>query len=132
MRLARGSGLVGLSAIRGVRELQGVAGLPIKVVRPLLAITKARLRATLQHRGAVNGLSFSPDGRRIATASSDFQARYWRVHAAIAGYVERIACWVRVASELEFDEGDAIRPMDQLAIWELRRRLQDLGGPPVK
>jgi serine/threonine protein kinase len=86
----------------------------------------------LPHRGAVNGLSFSPDGRRIATASSDFQTRYWRVPAPVAGEVERIACWVRVATELEFDEGDAIRPMDQLAIWELRRRLQDLGGPPVK
>ena len=59
-------------------------------------------------------------------------ARCWRVPAPVAGAGERIACWVRVATEREFDEGDAIRPIDQLALWDLRRRLQDLGGPPVK
>jgi hypothetical protein len=59
-------------------------------------------------------------------------ARYWRVPAPIPGVAERIACWVRVVNELEFDEGDAISPIDQLVLWELRRRLQDLGGPPVK
>jgi WD40 repeat protein len=86
----------------------------------------------LEHRGPVQGLAFSPDGRRIATASIDGMARYWRTPVAVAGAVERIACWVKVSTELEFDQGDAIRPMDQLALWELRRRLQDLGGPPVK
>ncbi len=50
----------------------------------------------------------------------------------ILGVVERIACWVRVATELEFDEGDATRRVDPLAVWELRRRLYELGGPPVK
>jgi WD40 repeat protein len=77
-------------------------------------------------------MEFSPDGRRLATACSDGHARCWRVPTPLPGAAERIACWVRVATELEFDEGDAIRPMDQLAVWELRRHLQDLGGPPVK
>ena len=86
----------------------------------------------LEHRGAVHALAFSPDGRRLATACSDGMARCWRVPAPIAGDAERIACWVRVATELEFDEGDAIRRIDQLVLWELRRRLQELGGPPVK
>jgi eukaryotic-like serine/threonine-protein kinase len=86
----------------------------------------------LEHKGPVNGLSFSPDGRRLATASSDSTARYWRVPAPIAGDVERIVAWVGVATELEFDEGDAIRPMDQLDLWELRRHLQGLGGAPGK
>ena len=49
-----------------------------------------------------------------------------------AADVERIACWVRVETELEFDDGDAIYRQDQLAIWDLRRRLQELGGSPVK
>jgi serine/threonine protein kinase len=90
------------------------------------------LERTLAHRGLVNGLSFSPDGRRLATASSDATARYWRVPSPIAGDIERVISWVRVATELEFDEGDAIRPIDQLDLWELRRHLQQAGGPPVK
>ena len=54
MRLARGSGLIGLSAMLGVRETAATnAGRPpLKVVRPLLATTKSRLRATLAHRGS--------------------------------------------------------------------------------
>jgi WD40 repeat protein/serine/threonine protein kinase len=86
----------------------------------------------LEHRGAVHDLAFGPDGRRLATASADGMARCWRVPAPVAGDVERIACWVRATTEREFDEGDAIRSIDQLALWELRRRLQDLGGPPIK
>jgi WD40 repeat protein/serine/threonine protein kinase len=86
----------------------------------------------LPHRGSVTGVAFSPDGRRLATASVDFQARLWRVPAPVAGDAERIACWVRVAIALEFDDGDAIRPIDQLVLWELRRRLQELGGAPAK
>ena len=80
----------------------------------------------------MHALAFSPDGRRLATACSDGMARCWRVPAPVTGDVERIACWVRVATELEFDEGDAIGHLDQLTVWELRRRLHELGGSPVK
>jgi WD40 repeat protein/serine/threonine protein kinase len=86
----------------------------------------------LDHRGAVNGLAFSSDRRRLATACSDGMARCWRVPAPIAGDAERIDCWVRVVTQLEFDDGDAIRPIDQMTLWELRRRLHELGGAPVK
>ena len=77
-------------------------------------------------------LRSAADNRRLATASADGRARCWRVSAPAAGDVERIACWVRVATELDFDEGDAICRLDQLAIWDLRRRLQELGGSPFK
>jgi eukaryotic-like serine/threonine-protein kinase len=86
----------------------------------------------LEHHGAVVDVAFSPDGRRLATASTDALARCWRVPAPVVGDCERISCWVRVTTEREFDEGDAIRPIDQLVLWELRRQLQDLGGPPVR
>jgi eukaryotic-like serine/threonine-protein kinase len=86
----------------------------------------------LVHRGAVHSLAFDPDNRRLASGSSDGLARCWRVPTPVGGDVERIACWVRVETELEFDDGDAIYRQDQLAIWDLRRRLQELGGSPVK
>jgi WD40 repeat protein len=86
----------------------------------------------LEHRGTVHALVFAADGRRLATACSDGKTRCWRVPAPVGGEVERVVCWVRVTTELEFDEGDASRRIDQLAIWELRRRLMELGGPPVK
>jgi eukaryotic-like serine/threonine-protein kinase len=86
----------------------------------------------LVHRGAVSGVAFDAENRRLATASADGMARCWRVPAPIEGDVEQIGCWVRVATELEFDEGDAIYRLDQLAVWDLRRRLQELRGAPVK
>jgi eukaryotic-like serine/threonine-protein kinase len=86
----------------------------------------------LDHRGPVHGLAFSPDRRRMATACSDGMARCWRVPAPVAGDVERIDCWIRVITQLEFDDGDAIRPIDQMTLWELRRHLHELGGAPVK
>ena len=58
--------------------------------------------------------------------------RCWRAPTPVPGTAERVACWVRVETELEFDEGDAIRRMDPSTSWELRRRLADLGGPPLR
>jgi WD40 repeat protein/serine/threonine protein kinase len=86
----------------------------------------------LEHRGAVQSVAFDPDNRRLASGSTDGMARSWRVPSPVAGDVERIGCWVRVETELEFDEGDAVFRQDQLAIWDLRRRLQELGGSPVR
>jgi WD40 repeat protein len=86
----------------------------------------------LEHRGTVQSLSFSPEGRRLATGSADGLARFWRVAPQIPGNAERISCWIRVATDLEFDSGDAIRKLDRVAGWELRRRLHELGGPPPR
>jgi WD40 repeat protein/serine/threonine protein kinase len=86
----------------------------------------------LEHRGTVSALAFSPDGRRLATACADGHARFWRVAPQIPGDLERIASWVRVTTELDFDSGDAIRKLDPLVGWELRRRLTELGGPPPR
>jgi tRNA(Ile)-lysidine synthase len=52
MRLARGSGLDGLAAMAPARAIDvGEAGAPLRVVRPLLGLSKARLKATLRQRG---------------------------------------------------------------------------------
>jgi WD40 repeat protein/serine/threonine protein kinase len=95
-------------------------------------LVAGRLEPSGAHVRAVSAVVFSRDGRRLVTACSDGKARAWRVPAPVAGDVERIVCWVHVATELEFDEGDAIRRLDPLAVWELRRRLQELGGAPLK
>ena len=47
MRLARGSGVDGLAAMQLQASIEGVA-----VLRPLLGIARARLRATLRQQGA--------------------------------------------------------------------------------
>ena len=52
MRLARGSGLDGLSAMAPVTALVAGDGLPpLCLARPLLAVPKSRLRASLEQRG---------------------------------------------------------------------------------
>ena len=52
MRLARGSGLDGLAAMAPWIEARpGGPGGALQIVRPLLGVAKARLRATLEARG---------------------------------------------------------------------------------
>jgi WD40 repeat protein len=86
----------------------------------------------LDHAGPVDVLAFSPDGRRLAASCADGRLRFWKTPAPLPGDVERIACWVRVATNLDIDASDAVRPLETLAGWELRRRLYELGGPPLK
>lgn len=86
----------------------------------------------LEHGGAASALAFSPDGRRLAVGGVEWVVRCWQVPGPIEGEVERVSCWARDMTGLEFDEGDAVRPMDGAARWELRRRLSELGGAPVR
>jgi WD40 repeat protein/serine/threonine protein kinase len=96
------------------------------------AATGLPIGPPLEHRGAVLALAFSPDGARLSTGAADRSARTWTLPLPVEGDPERIACWVRTTYDLDFDEGDAIRPLDPLLRWELRRRLQQLGGEPIK
>ena len=46
------------------------------------------------HESAVNSIAWSPDGRRLATASSDKIARVWRVFPITQGLVDEAKAMV--------------------------------------
>ena len=54
------------------------------------------------------------------------------VPVPLAGEAERIVLWVRVATGLELDENDAVGALSAEKWFELRRRLEQLGGPPLE
>jgi WD40 repeat protein/serine/threonine protein kinase len=101
-------------------------------VRLWCAATSLPIGPPLAHGGTVRTLVFSPDGRRLASGGSDATVRCWTVPNAVEGDPERITCWVRITTDLEFDAGDAIRRLDGATGWDLRRRLGELGGPPLR
>jgi eukaryotic-like serine/threonine-protein kinase len=101
-------------------------------IRLWCAATGLPIGPPLSQSGSVRTLVFSVDGRRFATGGSDSTARCWKTPNPVEGNVERVSCWVRVTTNLEFDAGDAIRTMDASTSWDLRRQLTDLGGPPLR
>ncbi|AGA27392.1 WD40 repeat domain-containing serine/threonine protein kinase [Singulisphaera acidiphila] len=101
-------------------------------IRLWCAVSGLPIGPPLDQKGAVRILVFSQDGRRLAAGGFDVTVRCWNAPNPIEGLPERVSCWVRVTTELEFDSGDAIRRMDGPTSWECRRRLTDLGGPPLR
>ncbi|WP_435017927.1 WD40 repeat domain-containing serine/threonine protein kinase [Tundrisphaera sp. TA3] len=104
-------------------------GGPDGMVRLWCAATGLPVGPALKHGGPVRALAFSPDGRRLASGGPGTSARCWAVPNPMEGDAERVSCWVRITTDLEFDDGDAVRRMEVPTSWELRRRLADLGGP---
>jgi WD40 repeat protein len=107
----------------------------------LIGLPEGRTLATLLgHAGQVNALSFSPDGRRLVSASADTTALIWDIaaldtprRAATAPLAagQRAACW----KELIGDAARAYPSMWQLAddpgaVEFLRGELKQLTTPP--
>ncbi len=147
LRLGRGSGVDGLAGMRPVFRLDGIA-----LVRPLLEVPKARLRATLEAAG--QGWIDDPSNRNAAFQRvrvrealdllapegvapvhvASTAARMRRVEAALAQTAADLADralplrplgWCPVESALL-----AAAPAE-IALRALRRRLCEIGGDPV-
>ena len=85
----------------------------------------------LRHQREVRAVAFSPSGKLLLTGSFDGTSRLWDVPAPVAGDLERISLWVQVLTGMELD-GDGLFRMSDAAAWQRhRRRLQELGGPPL-
>jgi tetratricopeptide (TPR) repeat protein len=75
-------------------------------------------------------VTFSPDGRFILMSdSSGF--RRWDAPVPVPDDLPRLATWVEAATGLELDNRGSVRVLDGAAWAERRRRLSELGGPPL-
>jgi WD40 repeat protein len=86
----------------------------------------------LHHRGQVTATAIDPQGKRLATACSDGVVRCWKLPNPVSGNSEQLTCWASVLTDLEFDDADVICAVNPARRWDLRRRLHELGGPPIK
>ena len=107
-------------------------GGPNGMIRLWCATTGLPIGRPLAQGGVVRALAFSPDGARLASGGTDTAVHCWKLPGPVEGNAERVSCWVSVSTELEFDAGDAIRRMDGATSWDLRRRLGELGGAPLR
>jgi serine/threonine protein kinase len=101
-------------------------------VRLWCATTGLPIGPALEHGRAVQSVVFSRDGGRLISRGGDATVLCWAVPVPLEADAERVSYWIRVLTNLEFDEGEAVRRMDGRTAWDLRRRLTDLGGPPLR
>jgi WD40 repeat protein len=79
--------------------------------------------APLEHQVNVNSAAFSPDGRRVVTASTDHTARVWVVRLACCASQREAE---RLASLAEAVSGNEVSDAGSLTVIDGRERLQKL------
>jgi WD40 repeat protein len=79
------------------------------------------LGAVLQHRGPVNRVVFSRDGKTILTASSDGTARLWTPPPPIEGKSPHVKLWLEVLTGMELDADQTVHLLPADA-WQKRRQ----------
>jgi WD40 repeat protein len=85
----------------------------------------------LVHESAVRDVAFSPDGKTLLTGSFDRTARSWELPVAVQGQVNQIILWIQVVTGMELDQDGLFRELDAATWQQRRKRLTELGGPPL-
>jgi len=95
----------------------------------------------LEHEGLVTSVLFSPNGQTIFSACQDnttvggwdahTSARLWHLPALVDNDLPRIEAWVETITGLALDDEGNITDLDGDAWRERRKRLYELGGPPM-
>ncbi|KAB2919691.1 MAG: tRNA lysidine(34) synthetase TilS [Hyphomicrobiaceae bacterium] len=88
MRLARGSGLDGLAGMSQTTVLGARGEQPLRIVRPLLNVSRARLRATLTERG----IPWVEDPSNLSPAFERTRLRAAREHLDALGLTSEMIC----------------------------------------
>ncbi len=83
------------------------------------------------HNDVVWAVAFHPDGRSVLTGSGDKHARLWETPAPASGSLERIRLWAQVITGMELDEEGIVHRLSATGWEQRRRRLEELGGPPL-
>jgi eukaryotic-like serine/threonine-protein kinase len=83
------------------------------------------------HQGEVTTVAFSPDARVIVTGSTDNKARLWRGVDPVVGDPGRIRLWCEVFTGQELDSNNAVRFLEPTEWDDRRKRLDEMGGPPM-
>jgi WD40 repeat protein len=76
-------------------------------------------------------VAFRPDGRAVLFASGDKTARLCDVPRPVEGSAERVRLWAQLVTGMEVSEEYGLHVLDAADWAEMRRRLDELGGPPV-
>jgi WD40 repeat protein len=92
-------------------------------------ITGVPIGPTLPISSQVVTVAFGPDGKAVLTRGLT-HTRLWRL-TELPDDLPRLSVWVEMVTGLEMDKQGGIRPLGTEAWNDRRRRLSEMGGPPL-